>query len=326
MINAFNSSNYTRPVTFKGQNKPVNKVSSPLKRTMPWIFSGLMIFGGGACSNGGQKVTGIENYKGINVEYTDVSKQTKDSVMCPIYELKDKLTTENDFLKGMKINIANDLEKIQPKDSFEKYVKENESDKSYKGTSFYSDSLLQRRIALQEKAFENNSSRYKSMRQTAMHEVGHHFDNFFGHDHNSDYALKWDSIMNAHDKSANSDLFTFQTVKKEDKAIEKLFYDNNALSDKEEFQNALFHDINNLKYQKELPKDLDYYLGNIDIKRGITRDKLKRADGVRSEIYANLFSYISGQNDGNREKFLDCFSDSKKIVEKDMKKFLKFIK
>ena len=28
-----------------------------------------------------------------------------------------------------------------------------------------------------------------------MHEVGHQFDYYFGHDHNADFAVKWDSIM-----------------------------------------------------------------------------------------------------------------------------------
>ena len=329
ILNAFSSlsNNCYQSTSFRGKNnKSVVPKSNPLKRVMPWIFGGLMTFGG-ACTNGtSQTYSGSENYDGIRVEYTDVSKQTKDSVMLPVYQLKDRLKPENDFLRGMKINLANDFREMKETDSFERYVKYNESGDSYRGTSFYSDSLLPKRIGVQEKAFKNSSSKYKAMRQTLMHEVGHHFDNFFGHDHKSDIAQKWDSIMHYHEKSPASDLFTFKNESIKDVVIERSFYENNSLSDKEEFVKALYKDINNLKNKKELPKDIYYYLKDISVNDGVSLEDLKYEEGVRTEIYANLFSYLSGQDDGGREKFLDCFSDSKKVVAKDMRKFLKLVK
>ena len=321
------SGQYTYKPRFTGKNQPKNTPKSagnPLKRIAPWVFSGMLLTGVSSCSEE-KRYSDFEKFSGITTEYTDVTKQTRDSVMKPVYELQKKLSPDDNFLKGIKYDIVRSFSNMNAGDSFKKYVKENESDVSYKGTSFYSDRLLPKRIAVQECAFEDNN-KIKAMRQTVMHETGHHFDNYYGHDHNADFAQKWDSIMYKHEINPESDLFTFRTVIEKDRQIEGYFYANNSLSDKTEFQNALYKDINNLKNKKELPKDIDYYLGNIDTKIGTTREELNRADGVRSEIYANLFSYLTGQDDGNKEKFLDCFSDSKKIVAKDMKKFLKFIK
>ncbi len=327
-LNAFSVSNpYTYQPRFTGQQQPqISKsAGSSLKRIAPWVFSGMLILGGASCSEE-RRVTGFEEFKGVSVQYTDVTQQTRDSVLKPVFDLQSKLSPENNFLTGVRYDITNSFEKMNGNDSFRKYVRENESDKSFKGTSFYSDRLILKRVAIQESAFGNGKQDYKSMRQTVMHETGHHFDNYYGHDHNADFAQIWDSILYKHDTKPESDLFTFVTVTEQDRKTENYYYDHNSLSDKEEFQDALYKDINNLKNKKKFPKDLNYYIKGIDIQTGTTKEQLKKADHVRSEIYANLFSYLTGQDDGNRERFLDCFSDSKKIVEKDMKKFLKFIK
>ena len=249
-LNAFNMSDYTccsNRYSFKGQNtsKPVSttNANTSLKRVAPWVFSGMLLLGGNSCSED-KRVSDFERYKGITVEYANVSQQTRDSVMAPVFALQNRLSKENNFLNGVKFDIVNSFKSMDGNDSFKEYVRNYESNKSYKGTSFYSDSLIPKRVAVQEIAFDDKKQRYKAMRQTVMHEVGHHFDNYYGHDHNADFAQKWDSIMYNRENSIESDLFTFRTIKDGDKKIETYYYSNNALSDKEEFQNALLNDIN----------------------------------------------------------------------------------
>ena len=90
-----------------------------------------------------------------------------------------------------------------------------------KGCSFYSDKKLPRRIVIQKGAqgisdkvfYKSVTGQYTalpSMRQSLIHEVGHQFDQYFGHDHNADFALKWDSIVESKAIDPNMSPYTLE--------------------------------------------------------------------------------------------------------------------
>lgn len=309
-------------ISFKGNNK---KEKQPVKRLAPWLMSMLMIFGAAeSCSDSqSRKYSGVENYDGITVEFSNVSKETKDSVMKPVYYLKKDLTPENDFLNGVKFDITDDFGKLEENEPFKKFLKLYKNDEGWSGISYYSDSKLRKQVALQEIGNPNPVSvhNYPIMRHTLMHEVGHQFDNYFGHDHNTDFALKWDSL------SASKEMpYDFETVTEEEQKIDIEYNYNNSLSDKPEFKKALLADLKNImrmhRKHAPLPRNIDYFINNLDSYDKITPENIERQNATRAEIYAQLFAYAFDEDDGYREKFLECFQNCYGVVENDIEKYL----
>ena len=54
----------------------------------------------------------------------------------------------------------------------------------------------------------------------------------------------------------------------------------------------------------------------------ITLERVDGLDARRSETYAELFSYAVGEDNGDKEAFLSNFSNSYKIVKRDIEKYL----
>ena len=277
----------------------------------------------GGCSNIGN--SGCDTSNNLYVEYYDVNRAAKDSVMQPVYNLKAKLNEKNDFLKDTKFCIANSFDKLNGNDDFIAYLKNYKNYYDIKGVSFYSDSKLSKRVAVQDAAHNYQctdiNQKYSRMRQSVMHEVGHLFDNYFGHDHLSDYALRWDSLMYSKDIPYN-----FATVSKEDAELDYKYNYNNSLSDKKEFQSALLKDLSQIgrmyrRYEK-MPSDLSYYIDGFDFYGRINEKDVYDNNSSRAEIYAQLFSYAIGENDGEKDLFIKCFKNSYEIVKNDIGKFL----
>jgi len=287
-------------------------------KLFPISIMGLISLGGvNSCSD--KNFTGMENISGVNIEYYHAGKEAKDSTLTPLFDLKSKLTKENDFLDGIEVSISDKYSNLSGNNSFSEHLKLENNTKT-KGANFYSDGNLPRRIAIQENAhmankiwnyFKNNDyTAIPALRQTLMHEVGHQFDSYFGHNHNADFAKAWDSILLAAEKKTK-----------------KLYNLNSGLSDSKEFQAALLEDLQRISKWKafkpnKLADNIHYYIEFFDFTKPITAHEVNLADFSRSEIYANLFSYATGQDEGNRAKFIDDFKNSFEIVKKDIKKHL----
>jgi len=315
--------------SFKTNKKSAryNSNRNIFRKMIASIVSGIVIAGGAdLCYDKFTRTSGVDRKNNIVVEYENTSNLVRDSLMKPVYDLKKILHTDNDFLKNIKFDIVETFKNMETNnDLFKEHVSKYQNEKSYKGISFYSDSKLTKHVALQEDAFRgNHDAKLNQMRQTIMHEVGHLFDNFFGHNHQDKVAQAWDSILSVHEKQ--KDLYIFESKTIRDKNIEKTFYKKNALSDNEDFLKALKEDISNIHFIKKLPDNLNYYITASQLNSRLKPEELKISETQRSEVYANLFSYIVGQDDGNRDKFLKIFEKSSKIVEKDIKKHLHVIK
>lgn len=315
-VKRYYGNNTRQNITFSGHNNNEHK-SDKTRKAATWLLGALMLAGcAKTCSN--QPDSKYYYTDGIEVEFSNVSQLTKDSVMKPVYDMRNNLSSDNDFLKGTKFDIAYDFRDIEKNDSFKKYLSESMANPNLKGTSFYSDEKIRKQVAIQE---ISHTKSYPEMRQTLMHEVGHLFDNYFGHDHNAEYAKKWDSLM------AKEDLpYDFETVTEEDKILDITYNYNNSLSDKPEFQKALLKDLKNIRrlYRRyePMPYNISYFIKNFGEYGSLTPDVIDSENSARAEIYAQLFSYAAGEDDGEREKFVKCFPNCYEVVESDMEKYL----
>ena len=67
---------------------------------------------------------------------------------------------------------------------------------------------------------------------------------------------------------------------------------------------------------------MKYYSKGIDFTMDITPEMVDGADRAREEVYANLFSYAMGENDGEKHDFLATFPNSYEVVKDDIKHFI----
>ena len=316
--------------------KNETKNNSFFRKVLPYTVAGILMSGCTLKSCTSDTVSGTDNYDNIRVEYFDVDKETKDSIMTPIINLRSKLDKNNDFLNGIAIDVTGNYSDLDDSNSFRKYIKADSDTDTDKGGSFYSDNNLQRRIVIQESghSFDKilnliRNGKYSAtpaLRQSLMHEVGHQFEQYFGHDHNADFAKEWDDIMLKREKDEYLTPYEMPTDSNE--VISKLYYNlKSGLSDKKEFQDAILKDLKYIAKLKQnnpekLSRNIDYYLNIIDVSQEITPAVIDYADMTRSEVYANLFSYAVGENDGDKDEFLDNFKNSYKIVRSDIEKYL----
>lgn len=318
--------------------KSTKNCKSFFKKLGAYLCGGLISIGSiTSCTESNTRVSDVEMLDNVKVQYFNVEQETRDSIMTPLIALKSKLSPKNDFLKGIEIDVTKMYKDLDNGNSFRKFLKSEKDTELDKGCSFYSDKKLKRRIVIQEEAHgESDKVLYASvtgqytalpsMRQSLMHEVGHQFDQFFGHDHNADFALKWDSIVA--EKAHDPNLSPYNiNVKPQDTNVRLDYFWNSGLSDKTEFQNAILKDylhIQNLKKQKSnfIACNMDYYSNGIDFTQNITPEMVDLAEFGRTEVYANLFSYAMGQNDGDKRDFVENFKNAYKVVKKDIKQYL----
>ena len=324
---------------FVSKTEPSSKKSNNfLKKYIPLILSGILTLAGiSSCSE--EKVSDTSNVDGMKIEYVNVSPETRDQIAAPLITLKSKLTPENDFLKGVDVNIARMYSDLDDSHSFKTFIKNDTDTENERGTSFYSDNNIKRIIVVQEGAHDTwgekllgmsagdgSYSALPAMRHTLMHEVGHQFDEYFGHDHNAKFALQRDSIIGAKEKDPKSNPYSFSYTMKEKGPLDK--YDlYGGLSDKKEFKKAFLEDLKHIaSVMKNNPDhvacNIDYYAQGIDFNKPITMAIVQDAEDARCESYANLFAYAIGQNDGDKEDFVENFKNSYKVVQKDIQKYL----
>jgi hypothetical protein len=335
--NSFTSHKPKKTTTPKPYNPNIS-INKPkgttLKKLGKYILASLIgITSISTCNE--TKTAVVENVDDITVSYFNVKPEVKDSVLAPVLRLKSKLSKEDNFLDGLQLDITKKFKQLDNNNSFREYVKSEPESDYVKGISFYSDDKLPRRIIIQKDAhLDDKITNWKTngkysdipaLKQTVMHEVGHQFDNYYGHNHNTDFAVKWDSILNAKEMNPDTNPYNFSPDNIADKRLGLKYAWNSGLSDKKEFINALLEDVNNIKNinKKDLPNNINYYIGKLNIKKTLTQKDIEYAEQTRSEVYANLFSYALGENEGEKEKFIKCFEKSYNIVKKDIGTFLK---
>lgn len=277
------------------------------------------------------------NINGVNVEYFNVKPETKETIIQCCEEFTSKLNDNNNFLKGTNLIITDEPSSLNDNSFFKKYFKENYTANSVSGLSFYSDGKLPRSILIEESTHLNDLPYYYKLtgensvtpliRFSLTHEMGHHFSEYFGHNHNDKFALELDSLLKAKDLDPNENPCEYRFNSEAEYEIAQTYLQNNELADKEDFKNAILKDYKHIAEMLEvdsenLPLNIYYYTYGIDFWGEITLEDVEYADMARSEVYANLFAYAVGENNGDKTKFINAFSNSFEVVKNDVKTYL----
>ena len=296
------------------------------------LFAVLLI---SSCSSE-QRISGTEYYGTTKVEYINVAQETKDSLDVTLKLFMARLSEKNNFLDSMEIVVVRTYDDLDDTHSFKTFLRDLKNEGEEKGTSFYSDRFITPIIIIREEShgwsdkFFNNVqglgfSYIPTLRHSLMHEIGHQFDEYFGHDHEADFAIQWDNVLYAKEKDNNLNPYVFDMTDEEDK-MRFVYNQQSGLSDTPAFKEAFLEDLKYLVKLKEtsperMPVNWEYYTQDIDWEQ-LTIDEVDFADEARTETYANVFAYAIGENDGDRSDFCDAFKHSYKVVLKDIENFL----
>ena len=250
-----------------------------------------------------------------------VDKSTRSSVM-KAYK-KAKSMFPNSFTNGLVINVASDFSNL-PKNAslMNNYLRKNENSfSSTKGIT--TDDMLNREIYIQESAFLSDKfsnifskkfsfSANNEIEQATMHELGHSFDYYYGAD--KELQIKHQKLIAKYGEKQ------FEEIKllPEEEKIMKAYMANNGYSDKKDFKDALAKDLQKLKFNSNVQEKFGYFLYEF-YDRGIdvipNAKDIEAADYCRSEVFAQLFSYAMGTDDGNKKEFIKLLPNTYKIVQ-----------
>lgn len=246
-----------------------------------------------------------------------VDDSTKKSVKKSLKTAMNKI--EPSFFNNLTLHVASDFSNLDSHNTCSRFLKNNESDYSNtKGVENFND--FQREIYIQESAFKFDkllnvfSSQPlradKKIELATMHELGHQFDNYYG----TDNKLKQEFY--ALQKKYKNTYEEVSLTKEEEKLYDK-YLDNNGYSDKNDFKTAVLNDLQKIN-PKKLDLDDGYFVGEFfnkgfDIKPN--KDDVQKADYTRGEVFAQLFAYAMGTDDGKKDKYLQLFPNTYKVVK-----------
>ena len=286
-----------------------------------------------------QRISVTEYYGTTKVEYINVTQETKDSLDVTLKRFMARLSEENNFLDSMEIVVVRTYDDLDDTHSFKTFLRNMDNVEEEKGTSFYTDRFITPIIIVHEdshglsdrlynKSMGLEFSSIPTLRHTLMHEIGHQFDEFFGHDHEADFAIKWNSVLSAKEKDKNQNPYVFDMTDEEEE-MRFVYNQHSGLSDSQAFKEAFLEDLKYLAKLKEtsserMPVNWEYYTQGVNWTQ-LTMTEVESADEARTETYANAFAYAIGETDGDRADFCNAFKHSYEVILKDIENFLPFV-
>ena len=327
VYNVYYGRNYTKYTAPQFKAKTVSEIAKPrkVKKILPKLLAVLLPLSILKCaSNIESRVDG--NFQGENyrVEFFDVKSGTKNHIVSSLKDFEEK-ATNIDFLDGTTIDITNEHEDLDNGDAFRRYLKQQGYAPTVHGSSFYSDGVISKKICVQEAAHDDNKingSSLESIDFTLMHELGHQFDKYYGHDRNADFVKERETMLARYAGQDSLSIYKLPTNEK-DLETEINYLQNSGMSDKTNFQDAFLKDLKDIAEIKKqgtgkLARNIDYFIKKVNFNKEINEKVVSNLDGTRSEVYANLFSYAVGKNDGDKETFTQNFKYSYEVVKKDV--------
>lgn len=248
-----------------------------------------------------------------------VDEGTKKAVKSAVKQATEKIRP--DFFKGLSFHVASDFSNLDEHNAFSSHLKEKED--SYSNARGITDYSAKREIYIQESAVWSNKllnlftkfsfSADDEIKHATMHELGHQFDSYYGT--SSDYKKQYEEILSKYPNAYSDE--EIQVTPQEGEFLKK-YYDNNGYSDKSDFKEAVYKDLQKLDAES-LNLDEFYFVAEF-YNRGLdivpTREDIEKGDYSRSEMFAQLFSYIMGTDDGKKDEFIKRFPHTYKVVSK----------
>jgi len=254
------------------------------------------------------------------VKHSNTDDKYKDAVKNRVTAFKNEIKKNKFFLNNFTFHICDSFKTLGNKSKLTKYVSEHSDQFFYIGgmTASFKEGTSDIIIKTSKDSVFNISvdKQISDVTQATMHEIGHQFDDQFGY---------CDPKLLREVKKLP--LWTDDEGTKEQQKLYDTFLKNKDLSDSNEFKKAWKQDVQNLgksSLSNFLFKHshIDYYVFDVDITDGVTDDEVEEADSHRNEIFAQLFSYAMGEDDGQKEAIVEKYSNCYRMVKLYIKKYL----
>ena len=251
--------------------------------------------------------------------YTGVTDNSKMSVRNTVNNFRNQIKQNEDFLKGFTFHVVTDYTNLDGNSELTKFVKENNIFYTAGGMTVpavYNKDKKEIIINVNNTGpsciWQKNKTD-SEISQAIMHEIGHQFDDFFG--------------------SCDEDLLErvkqlpFTTTTKEEEEIMMQHSLTKDLSDTPEFKTEWKKDIENYSKLSFIDKifngiPFEYTPYEIDITDGISDEEVEKSDNARSEIFAQLFSYAIGEDDGEKKDITNIYKNSYNLIKTYISNFL----
>jgi len=256
--------------------------------------------------------------------YSGTTAETRNAVKNTAVEFLRRLGKNSAFINGYTFSIVNEYKDLSSDTQWKRYLKNN-SDK-YTNTWGVSNPTVideEKGIIIQAKEHSFPRSIFhrnidvKLLETATLHEIGHIFDNYYG---NKDKNL----IKEVRKLHISNDKLTEAQQKMLNKYLR-----SKDLSDSTEYKQAWLKDASALGKDKNKYKEFKrddirkyYAIEDIDITDGITSQEVEKADKSRSEIFAQLFAYALGRDDGHKDEIIRVYPNTYKFVKAHIKKLL----
>lgn len=228
------------------------------------------------------------------------------------------------FINGYTFSIVNEYKDLPSDTNFKKYLKDN-SDNLTNTYGASNPTVIDEEkgiiIQAKERSFLrsifNSNIDAKFIETATLHEIGHIFDNYFG--------AKDKNLI----KKVRKLHLTDKNLTKTQQNMLNKYLRNKDLSDSKEFKQAWLKDAtvlgkNKNKYNEFKNDNIRRYyaIEDINITDGITLQEIEDADKSRSEIFAQLFAYALGRDDGHKDEIIKAYPNTYKIVQNYINKYL----
>ena len=267
----------------------------------------------------------IQGNKPIYFKYYEgTSKKSRDAVKNTVSDFLKKVGSRGFFLNGTTFSVSDEYKDITVTSPLSKYLKEHGNEHFFTHGCTIVPEINENKkevfIKTEEYAFPEriwrSSLKSNIIELGVLHEIGHMFDDYFG-------------VKNAR-VAANIKKMKFSdNLNPREKELLDVYNKRKDLSDNPDFKAAWKKDVEALgkdtkKYEKfKLGWIVSCYTPTrINITDGVTDAEIEEADSDRSEIFAQLFGYAFGKDDGHKKEIVETYPNTFKVVKDYIKKYL----
>ena len=246
--------------------------------------------------------------------YSGVNDDSKNAVKTAVLNFQQRVKQNKRFLSGLNIYVVNSYSQLPQNSRLTKEMSQSDNFFATGGVTVPKEInegkkeiiVLARNQGITGIVFGANPSE-TDISQVTIHEIGHQFDTIFGN------CPK--ELMNKVRQ------INFDNTYTKEEAIFSEYLHKKDLSDTKEFKKAWKDDVEKSANRfNEIP--LEYTPYEIDISDGVTDEEVEQSDTARGEIFAQLFSYALGEDDGNKRKIIDKYKNCYDRVKLYIKQFL----
>ena len=257
--------------------------------------------------------------------YEGTPQESRDAIKDTVVDFLKKTGYNAEFLRGTTFSAVDKYGNLSTSSPFLSYLQKH-GDKDHPlthGCTIYPEiNDNKKEIVIKTEEYEFPQSIWRKslkpniLKQGVMHEIGHMFDDYYG-------------TKNARTSANVKKIRISDNLTPRETQLLKDYEKHKDLSDNRDFKDAWKKDVENLgKDKKKLEKFKTggitsyYFPTGIDITDGINEKEIEDSDKARSEIFAQLFGYAFGKDDGHKQEILDTYPNTYKVVKKYIHKYL----